>query len=69
MGSTVSYIETSNPILCRQKEFAYVQLKDCIYTNNTQSLILFPPITARLVCLAALFPAFSIVKIFVTSVR
>ena len=41
-----TFIKTSNPALCRQKEFVY-RLK--MYINDALSLIFFQPIMARLI--------------------
>ena len=40
-----TFIKTSNPAICRQKEFVYGLN---LYTNDALSLVLFQPITARL---------------------
>ena len=55
----VTFIETSNSALCRQKECMY-SLK---YTNDIISLILFQLITAHFFSIAAPFFAFSILTI------
>ena len=42
-----TFIKTSNPVLCGQKEFVY-SLKIVQYTNDAFSLVLFQPIAAWL---------------------
>ena len=62
MGSAVT-IKTSNPTLCRLKEFVY-SLKIVHIVHKWRLLILFPPITTRLFSISAPFPAISILTIF-----
>ena len=59
----VTFIQTSNHALCRQKEFVYSLKTVQLYKNDTFVLILFPPVTARLFSVAAPFLAFSILTI------
>ena len=63
MGLAVTFIKTSNPTLCQQKEFVYslkIAHKQCSLIDP------FPtkPITTRLFSRAATFPALSILTIF-----